>query len=742
MPTSATKDPSAAAASALGPLGRLAYASATHARRTAVVWFVVVAGLGAFLPQLEHSLAGSGMWATGSDSVKARDVVQTADPLASSSALSVVMHGARPYAEDPAFRRAARAESRLLGGDKAVRGTVGPQKAGLISADGRTVIVTAGAGASPKEMIRAADRLRGQVPKVAGPRYRAYLSGLSAQWADFNKDNRDATLHSETYALPITLLVLALAFGSLMAGGLPLLITVIGLAVTGGTLTILTHLFDISLWALTFTLIFTMALGIDYALFIVMRFREALREHADPALAAAVTMDTAGRAIAFSGTTVFLAIGVCFLIPSPMPRAISLAIMLSVTLVLTVMFTLMPMLMARLGPRIDAGATPWRRRQNQRGARADGDGLMTRWGAFVWRHPRPLAAAAILVLVVLALPLGHLRIGIPGDAILPDDAPARQGAQLVNHAFGVSGIAPVTVAAPAGDGARAEAVMRADRDLVGVRPLPTTPGTDHVLLQAALRVAPDSRAAGTQIDRLRAELPPDALVGHAPAELHDLQRAMTNKAPLVLGMILVLGSILLLIAVQAPLIALAGTLTSVLSTAAALGITVHVFQDGHLTGLLGFQSQGFIDFWVPVFFSAMIFAIAMDYTVFFISSARERWDETRDARTAVVHGMGRSGPVIVAAVAAMLGVFGSFAFSPAVPAKEMGVVLGVAVLLDAFLVRLLLLPALISIAGPRAWHQPHWLGRLLPKFSLSHRQPGAVAPGTQKPNQPEVAVHA
>jgi RND superfamily putative drug exporter len=728
---------------ALGPLGRVAYSCATNVKRTTIVWVLVCCALGAFLPQLEHSLAGSGMWATGSDSVKARDAVRAANPLASSAALSVIMHGDRPYAEDPAFRRAARAESRLLSGDSAVSGTLGPRKAGLISADGRTVIVTAGAGASPKQMIRAAERLREQVPKVAGAQYQAYLSGLSAQWADFNKDNRDATLHSETYALPITLLVLALAFGSLMAGGLPLLITVIGLAVTGGTLTILTHLFDISMWALTFTLIFTMALGIDYALFIVMRFREALREHADPAVAAAATMDTAGRAIAFSGTTVFAAISVCFLMPSPMPRSIALGVMLSVGLVMTVMFTLMPMLMTRLGSRIDAGAMPRRRHQNQQTDNTHDDGLMTRWGAFVWHHPRPLAAAAVLVLIVLALPLGHLRVGIPGDTVLSQDAPARQGAALVQRAFGPQGIAPVTVAVPATDAGRTEAVMRADRNLVGVHPLPTRPRADHVLLQAALRVPPDSPAAGTQIDRLRTELPGTALVGHAPAELHDLKQAMAGKAPLVLGLILVLGSILLLIAVQAPLIALAGTLTSVLSTAAALGITVYIFQDGHLTGLLGFQSQGFIDFWVPVFFSAMIFAIAMDYTVFFISSARERWDQTQNARTAVVSGMGRSGPVIVAAVAAMLAVFGSFAFSPAVPAKEMGVVLGVAVLLDAFLVRLLLLPALVSIAGPKAWHQPAWLGRVLPTFSLSHGQaPHAPLPSTEQPTRPEVAAHA
>jgi RND superfamily putative drug exporter len=712
---------------ALGPLGRIAYACATHGRRTTCVWLVAIVALGAFLPQLEHSLAGSGMQASGSDSVQARTAIQAEDPAAASSALSVVIRGPKPYAQDPTFRAAAASVGRLLTTNGAVDGSKSPEQTGLISPDGRVVVVTGGAGGTPKEMIRAADDLRDRVADAAGPGYDANLSGISAQWADFNKDNRDSTLKAETYALPVTLIVLALAFGSIAAGVLPLLITVIGLAVTGGVLTLLTEVFDITLWALTFMLIFTMALGIDYALFIVMRFREALREHEDdPAYAAAVSMDTAGRAIAFSGTTVFVAVGVCFLIPSPMPRSITLAVLLSVALVMLVMFTLMPLLMARLGTRIDAGAMPWRRRDRPR--RPEGEGLMYRWGAFIWRHPWPLAGGAVTVLVVLALPLGHLKIGIPAESVLPPDAPARQGTTAVKEAFGAPATVPVAITATPRSAAEAERITRADPSLVNVRRLPTRPDASVVVLQGSIKPTADSSSVGKTIDRLRDDLPNGTLVGGAPAELHDLQHAMSSTAPLVLGLILLLGSILLLVAVQAPLIALAGTLTSGLSTAAALGVSVYIFQDGHLTGLLGFQAQGFLDFWVPVFFSAMIFAIAMDYTVFFVSSAREQWDKTGDARTAVVTGMGRSGPVILAAVAAMLAVFGSFMTSTAVPAKEMGVVLGMAVLLDAFLVRLLLLPAIVRIAGRWAWWQPALLGRILPSFSLSHSTPATNDP--------------
>jgi RND superfamily putative drug exporter len=709
-----------------GPLARVAYWASGHGRRVAAGWLVLIVGLGVFLPKLEGALSGAGMEHTGSESVHARELIQAANPLFASSALSVVMHGARPYGEDPQFRAAARAVAHELSADPAVRGVIGPTRSGLIAPDGRTVIVTGGAGRDTSGMVHAADRLRDRVRKVAGPRYEAQMSGLSAQWADFNRENRDALVRGEKYALPITLLVLVVAFGSLLAAGLPLLITVIGLFVTGGFLYLFTQVGYVSIWALSFMLIFTMALGIDYALFIVMRFREALREHADPVDAVAATMDTAGRAVAFSGTTVLVATAPCYLIPSPMPKSIAMAIELAVCLVLAVVFTLLPMLLARLGPRIDAGAMPWLRRRRAMD-RDPGAGRMARWGAVVWARPWPVVAVTIGALLLLALPISHLRIGIPVEETLPTHAPARLGAELVQRSFGPTSIGPVTVAVDAAHAQRAATVMRQDPDLTGVQKLPVLPGARTVLLQSNLRAPPNSDAAGRQLDRLDRLLPPGALVGGGPEELHAIRVAMQDSAPLVIGLILLLGFLLLLVAVQAPFIALAGTLTSLLSSAAAFGVTVLVFQDGHFTGPLGIHATGYIDFWAPVFFFAMIFAVAMDYTVFFISSAREQWDLTGDPRAAVVGGMGRSGPVILAAAAAMLGVYGTFAASSALPAKEMGMILGLAVLLDAFLVRLALLPALLRLAGTWAWWQPAWLGRILPSFSLAHSGPSARA---------------
>jgi len=222
--------------------------------------------------------------------------------------------------------------------------------------------------------------------------------------------------------------------------------------------------------------------------------------------------------------------------------------------------------------------------------------------------------------------------------------------------------------------------------------------------------------------RLRTELPPAVQVGGAAAENHDLEKALAAVTPLVLGIVLGLGFLLLLVALQAPLAAALGVVTNLLAVGAAFGVGRLIFQDGHGAGFLGFTSQGYVDAWAPVFFFAMIFAISMDYTVFLLSSAKEQWERSHDAHDAMVGGVAHSGRVIFAAAAMMVAVFFTFAISGPLPPKEMGVVLGVAVLLDALLLRLLLLllPVLLRLAGRAGWASPAWLTRILPTVRFSH----------------------
>jgi RND superfamily putative drug exporter len=251
--------------------------------------------------------------------------------------------------------------------------------------------------------------------------------------------------------------------------------------------------------------------------------------------------------------------------------------------------------------------------------------------------------------------------------------------------------------------------------------MPPVPGSgQHVLLQGVPKSDPSDPALGRVVDRLRTDLPAGVLVGGPAAENHDLETVLLDKTPLVIGVVLALGFLLLLVALQAPLVAALGTVTNLLATAASFGVAKLVFQDGHGSGLLGFEPQGFLDAWAPVFFFAMIFAIGMDYTVFLLASAKEHWEKSGDAREAMVGGVAHSGRVIFAAAGVMVAVFFTFALSGPLPPKEMGVVLGIAVLVDAALVRLLLLPVLLRLTGRAAWASPGWLRRALPPVRFGH----------------------
>jgi RND superfamily putative drug exporter len=293
----------------------------------------------------------------------------------------------------------------------------------------------------------------------------------------------------------------------------------------------------------------------------------------------------------------------------------------------------------------------------------------------------------------------------------------------VEEAFGPGATGPLQVVAPATHRSQVADLVREDPGIAQM--LPTATSGAYVLFTAIPKQDPSTPAVGRTIDRLREKLPHSpllgsALVGGAVTENHDLAAELRAKTPLVIGVVVALGFLLLLVALQAPLLAALGVLTNLLATAAAFGVAKRIFQDGDLHSLLGFTPQGFLDAWGPVFFFALIFAISMDYTVFLLSSAKAEWERTHDPRAAMIGGLERSGRVIFAAGAVMVAVFFTFALSGPLPPKEMGIILGVAVLLDAALIRLLLLPVLLAISGRAAWYVPRWARRILPNVTFGH----------------------
>jgi RND superfamily putative drug exporter len=700
--------------SPLGPVGRLGRYTATHVRAMFLGWAVVALALGFFAPRVETALSGAGWETTGSQSVQARQAIDRGFGGLSSYGLMVVVHSPTRTVGDPAYRAVlARVESTLRG-DPAVSTVVAPRAGVSISPDDRTAIIQAGAARDSNAMVSAADSLKGKLAKLSAHGVQVHLTGAAGMWSDFNAANRSAMLKSEVVSWPVTLAILLVAFGSLVAAGLPLMLTMVGLLAAAGSLYLATLVLPVSIWAMNFALMFALALGIDYALFIVHRFRGALfGSRLSSVDAVAQTMDTAGKAILFSGLTVLISLTAVMLVPSPAFRSMSLGIMLSVIFVVAATLTLLPAVLARLGTRIDRLALPWAHSGEHRSARFDA------WGQRLWRRPLLYGAPALAVLLLLAFPVTQLRTAMPSIKVVPAGDSSRIGYVQAQAALGPGATGPLQLVTPAGQGARAVRVVSADPGIAHV--LPVQPGGEGLALVTAIpRQDPSNAAVGATIDRLRTALPRGTLLGGAVAENHDLQAALSARTPLVIGVVLGLGFLLLLVALQAPVIAAVGVLTNLLATGAAFGVAKWVFQDGALHSLLGFQSQGFLDAWGPVFFFAMIFAISMDYTVFLLSSAKEHWDRTHDPREAMVGGVAHSGRVIFAAAAVMVAVFFTFALSGPLPPKEMGIILGVAVLLDAALVRLLLVPVLLRLLGRAAWWLPAPLHRFLPDVRFGH----------------------
>jgi len=610
----------------------------------------------------------------------------------------------------PAGRQTLARVRHVLQESSAVRRVLPAQPA----PDGRTAIVEGLAAQSPTGMVHAAERLEDKLAAAAAPGTTVRLTGPAAMWADFNTNNKQAMMQSEILSWPLTMILLVVAFGTLVAAGLPLPLTMTGLASAAGALFLGAQVMDISIWAMNFAMMFAIAVGIDYALFVVVRFREALAGGANAREATGVAMETAGKAVFTSGLAVFAALMAVALVPSPTFQTVPLGIALSVCFVLAASLTLLPAVLSKLGPRVNRLPVP----RIARGSLRSRSDAYARWGERVWRRPLVYGAGAASVLALLAAPALALRTGMPSILVVPGDASSRQGYELVRQAFGPGFLAPLQVVTPRSELPAVEAALRADPGIASIGP--AQPSGARALVSAIPRAAPATGGLSKTIDRVRSELPDGAVVGGAAAENHDLEGALRSRTPLVYGVVLIVGFLLLLGLLRAPLISAAAVATNVLATAAALGVGKLLFQDGHLESLLRFHSQGFVDAWAPVFFFAMVFALAMDYTVFLLATVKEHFDETGDAREAAIAGLAHTGRLINAAGGVMVVVFLTFALSGPIPPKEMGVVLAVAVLLDATLIRLVLLPVALRLLGARAWWIPGWLNRILPDVKLGH----------------------
>jgi RND superfamily putative drug exporter len=737
-----------------GVLRVVAHWCLTHRRRVIVGW-VAVALLASVLSYAIGPKYASVSGTPGTESQHARELLTREFPAQSGDVDTIVLHYTRGTVDSPEVRAAILPLLTRVGRLPHVTGVVSPySNAGSVqvSADRKTAFATVNydktANLPPSEAGK---------PLLADVRA-VHVTGLQVAAGGQVVEQAEGFSVGPATGVGViaALLILLLTFGSLAAAGLPLLTAGLGLVTGVALIGIATRVTDMSSVAPDLALMIGLGVGIDYALFIVTRFREIYLATGDLELSVLEAMDTSGRAILLAGTTVMIALLGMFATGVAFMYGLAIAAVIAVLLTLMASLTLLPALLARFGPRLvrvsASHRTSLRRRGRAaaRGSRGEHDArpgagsAWRRWGATIQRHPWPLAAASLAVMVALLTPVFALRLDESDAGNDPSALSSRHAFDLLAQGFGQGFNGPLLLVAELhGRGRTAalstiRAAAQATPGIVAVtEPRISASGTVAVM-KAYPRSAPEALATTELVNRLRKRVlrPVEdstgvhVLVGGFTAGSIDFSNYLSNKLPLFFGLVILLSALLLLLVFRSIVIPVQAAILNMLTVGAALGLTVAVFQWGWLGSLLGVQ-KGPIDAWVPVLMFAVVFGLSMDYEVFLVSRIREQWVLRRDSSAAVVEGLRLTGRLITAAAAIMVCVFLSFVLGDERTLKEFGFALAVAVLLDAVVVRCMLLPASLELLGPVTWSLPKWLEHRLPHIRIE----GSVA---REPGQPRV----
>jgi putative drug exporter of the RND superfamily len=538
------------------------------------------------------------------------------------------------------------------------------------------------------------------------------------------------------------LVILLITFGSLLAAGMPLITAAFGLITGVALIGLATHVIHMPNVSTDLALMIGLGVGIDYALFILTRFRESHARLGEVRAAVVEAMDTSGRAILLAGTTVVIALLGMFATGVNFMYGLSVASVIAVLLTMLASLTLLPALLSRFGERLVA---PHRGERRRAAAGAvPRTSLWRRWSLVVQSRPWPLAIVTIVVMLALAAPVTGLRLANSDAGNDPTTTSTRQAFDLLARGFGPGFNGPlsiVTELTSPGDAASLpvlRAAVAATPDVAAVTAPRISPSGAIAVMQAYPGSAPQAQATTSLVDRLRAHvLPPlerrsgtRVLVGGFTAGSIDFANVLASKLPVFITLVVVLSALLLLVIFRSLVIPLQAAAMNLLSIGAALGATVLVFQKGFLAGALGLQT-GPVEPWIPVIIFAVVFGLSMDYEVFLISRVREEWARGTDASNAVADGIALTGRVISAAAAIMICVFLSFMISNQRSLKEFGFGLAAAVFLDAIVIRCVMLPAVLELLGAETWKLPRWLDARLPHFSIE----GTSARGRREPDE-------
>jgi RND superfamily putative drug exporter len=526
------------------------------------------------------------------------------------------------------------------------------------------------------------------------------------------------------------LVILLITFGSLAAAGMPLITAAFGLISGIALVGLATHITDMASVAPELAIMIGLGVGIDYALFIVTRFRENYARTHDVEQSVIQAMDTSGRAILLAGTTVVIALLGMFVTGVGFLYGMAIASVLAVLMTMLASLTVLPALLARFGTRI--GRPSRRARKRAERGEPPRPSRWRQWSVLVQKRPAPLAAISLLVMVLFLIPVIGLRLDNSDAGNDPTNTSTYKAFNLLADGFGPGFNGPLLIATELPNQAKAAAALPAIRaavantpDIVAVTPPQLGPSGKVAVIRAYPASAPQDQATTDLVNHLRQDvLPPlnqrygvTALVGGFTAGSIDFSNVMASKLPLFIAVVVVLSALLLFVIFRSLVIPVQAALMNLLSIGGALGVTALLFEKGWLAGVLG-VTKGPVEPWVPVLMFAVVFGLSMDYEVFLISRVREEWVRHRDAGRAVADGIAYTGRVITAAAAIMICVFLSFLLGDERSVKEFGFGLAAAVFLDAVVVRCVLLPAVLELLGKTTWWLPSWLDRRLPRINI------------------------
>ncbi|MFF9201397.1 MMPL family transporter [Streptomyces sp. NPDC014986] len=696
---------------------------------TVLLWLLTFGGIvaGAFAAGSAYS---NDYQVPGTESGRATQLLREGFPDLGGDSDTVVWHTSSGSVRDTGVEQTmTRALDRIedLPGVAAVNGPYDDRGAGRVSADGRTAYATVTFD-DPARDIDAGEAAA--VVRTAGAAeadgLRIELGGSAVELGESSGGHL-----AEIVGVLVAAVVLFLAFGSLAASLLPIATALVGVGTAYAGIVLLGHVMTVADFAPMLGMLIGLGVGIDYALFIVTRHRRGLKRGLTVTEAVTDAVATTGRAVVFAGATVCIALLGMLVLRLNFLNGVAVAASLTVVLTVAASVTLLPALLSFIGPR--ALSRRERRRLAEHGPEPElPTGFAARWSAFVERHPKLLGAVAVVVMAVLALPTLSLHLGTSDQGNDPEASTTRQAYDLLAEGFGPGVNGPLTLVTEV-DGAEdrlaldnLDATLRQTDGVASATPVTYGTGGDTAYLTVVPESSPQSKQTSDLVDRLRSDVLPraesgtslDVQVGGVTAGYDDFADVIVDKLPVFVGVVIGLGCLLLLLAFRSVGIPLKAAVMNVAAVAAAFGVVVAIFQWGWGSELLGLGRAGPVEPFLPVIMVSVLFGLSMDYQVFLVSRMYEEWLETGDNRRAVRVGLAETSRVINSAAVIMISVFLAFVLTGDRVIAMFGIALAVAVALDAFVLRTLLVPALMHLLGGANWWLPRSLDRILPRISI------------------------